>query len=123
MNKSVFRVIIAGGRDSADRDVLFTMADHYLSDKAATHDIVIVSGTARGADALGEIYASERGYAIRRFPADWERYGRAAGHKRNAEMADNADALISFWDGKSRGTKNMIETATKKGLLVRVVKY
>ena len=56
-------------------------------------------------------------------PADWEKYGRSAGPKRNAQMAEIANALIAFWDGQSRGTKNMIETAKQKGLIVKVVNY
>ena len=76
-----------------------------------------------GADALGERYAAERGYLLRRFPADWKQYGRAAGVRRNKEMAQNADALIAFWDGISRGTKNMIEEATAAGIIVCVKRY
>ena len=57
------------------------------------------------------------------YPADWERHGRAAGPIRNEEMAEVSDALIAFWDGKSRGTKSMIEIARRKGLQVAVVRY
>ena len=57
------------------------------------------------------------------YPADWERHGRAAGPIRNEEMAEVSDALIAFWDGKSRGTKSMIEIAMRKGLQVAVVRY
>ena len=56
-------------------------------------------------------------------PADWNRLGRAAGPIRNEEMAEVSDALIAFWDGKSRGTKSMIEIARRKGLQVAVVRY
>lgn len=72
---------------------------------------------------MGERYARERGFQLRRFPADWEQYGKSAGHIRNAKMADNADALIAFWDGESKGTKNMIDNARRKGLAVRVIQY
>ena len=84
---------------------------------------MIVSDHASGADALGERYAQERGYETEVYPADWKTNGRAAGPIRNAQMAAVADALIAFWDGKSRGTKNMIDTATKRGLQVAVVRY
>jgi len=79
-----------------------------------------VSGTARGADQLGERYAKERGYFIQRFPADWNAYGKAAGYIRNRKMAEYADALIAFWDGKSRGTLNMISLAKECGLQIRI---
>ena len=75
------------------------------------------------ADRLGERYARERGYQIQRFPADWDGDGSSAGPIRNAKMADNAHALIAFWDGHSRGTKNMIETAASKGPMVRAINY
>ena len=57
------------------------------------------------------------------FPADWKKYGKSAGYVRNSEMAEVAESLIAFWDGKSRGTKNMIDIAKNKGLKVRIVNY
>ena len=123
MDKPTYKVIIAGTRTFADYPLLCSSCDKYLSQKGQTHDIIIVSGTARGADRLGEQYASERGYQVQQFPADWEKNGRAAGYMRNADMANYSDALIAFWDGQSKGTLNMIKTARKKGLAVRVVNY
>ena len=85
--------------------------------------IVIVSGNCRGVDRLGERYAQERGYQLVRYPVneeDWMMYGRSAGQMRNAVMADNADALIAFWDNKSAGTGGMIRLAESKGLAIRI---
>lgn len=118
-----FRVIIAGTRSFNDYELLRDSCNNLLSEKQRTHTVVVISGTARGADQMGERYAKERGFQLRRFPADWEQYGKSAGHIRNAKMADNADALIAFWDGESRGTKNMIDNARRKGLAVRVIQY
>lgn len=61
-------------------------------------------------------------------PMDDERISKVfkviiAGIMRNAVMADNTDALIAYWDGISRGTKNMIDEARKKGLAVRIKRY
>ena len=120
-NKPEFRVIIAGTRDFSDYQLLRDKCDAILSEKRRDSNIVIVSGTARGADRLGERYARERGYEIRQFPADWLNDEKKAGPIRNAKMADNADALIAFWDGQSRGTKNMIEVAKRKGLVIRTI--
>ena len=122
-HSNTVNVIIAGTRTFADYDLLCRKCDEILHGKALTHSVVIVSGTARGADQLGERYAAERGYQVRRFPADWDRHGKAAGPIRNAEMADNANMLIAFWDGVSRGTKNMIDTAKNRGLEVHVIEY
>lgn len=123
-----FRVIIAGTRDFDNYTLLCEYADKMLANrKEAGYNIIIVSGCATGADTLGEQYAEARGYQVERYPAQWrdanDRYDKGAGVKRNALMADNADALLAYWDGKSRGTKNMIDEATKRGLLVRIKKY
>ena len=120
-SKPEFRVIIAGTRDFSDYQLLRDKCDAILSAKRQDSNIIIISGTARGADRLGERYARERGYEIRQFPADWLNDEKKAGPIRNAKMADNADALIAFWDGQSRGTKNMIETAKRKGLAIRII--
>jgi len=95
--------------------------DHLLSNKT-TEEIEIVSGTARGADEMGERFAKEKGYALKQFPADWDTFGKSAGYRRNSQMADYADACVVFWDGKSRGTKHMIDLAEKTGLLLRVAR-
>jgi hypothetical protein len=116
------KIIIAGGRDFNDINALTKHCDLYLS-KCNHLDIEIVSGTANGADSLGETYATNNQYGIKRFPAEWDKYGRGAGFKRNCQMAKYADALIAFWDGKSRGTRHMINTATKKGIQVKIVRY
>lgn len=119
---SKYRVIIAGCRDFNDYELLKEKCDDFLHDEKK-EDVVIISGHASGADALGERYAQERGFQLETFPADWKAHGRAAGPIRNARMASAANALIAFWDGKSRGTKNMIETAKNHNLKVVVVRY
>ena len=116
------RVIIAGCRDFNNYELLRGKCDHMLSKKKYTHKVIVVSGHAAGADALGEVYASERGFGLETYPADWSR-GRMAGPLRNEKMARVADALIAFWDGKSKGTRNMIDRATMKGIPVRIVRY
>ena len=116
----MIKVIIAGGRNFDDFNKLCQVCDEFLQDQ---NDIEIVSGAYKGADLLGERYAAERNYSLKQFPADWRRYGKSAGLKRNAEMAAYADALIAFWDGKSKGTKHMIDAANKLGLYVIIVFY
>lgn len=118
-----YRVIIAGSRSFRDYELLKAKCDAILDRKGRTHEIVIVSGTARGTDKLGERYAREHGYQSRQFPANWASFGKVAGIVRNSDMARNADALIAFWDGKSPGTRNMIENARRLGLPVRVIMF
>ena len=79
----------------------------------------VVSGGARGPDSLGERWAKARSIPIKRFTPDWE-IGNHAGIIRNQQMAHYADALVAIWDGKSRGTKHMIDYAVSLGLKVWV---
>jgi hypothetical protein len=88
--------------------MLVKVCDNILYNKSKTHKIVIVSGTAMGADKLGERYAELRGYDVVRYPANWAKYGKSAGHLRNSEMGKIADAAIIFWDEVSPGSKSMI---------------
>lgn len=115
----MFKVIIAGSRNFNDYALLKAKCDFYLQNKT---DIVVISGTANGADKLGEMYAVERGLKIERYPADWDKHGKKAGYLRNKQMADNAHALIAFTNG-SRGTGHMIDIATRQGLPVRTVYF
>ena len=116
----MFKVIIAGGRNFNDYELLRKKCDHMLSEQS---DIEIVSGKARGADSLGERYAKEKGYDVKEFAAQWDKFGKSAAYKRNAEMAEYADALIAFWDGESKGTKHMINLAKEKNIKIKVVNY
>lgn len=118
-----FKVIVAGGRNFNNYELLKECMNKALREIQKTHDIEIVSGTANGADTLGEQYAQDFLYPVKRFPADWKSHGRAAGIKRNTQMAEYADALVAFWDGVSRGTKNMIGQAKEHKLQVQVVYY
>lgn len=83
----------------------------------------VVSGTCRGGDKLGERYATANNLPLELYPADWKKYGKSAGFIRNAEMVENADALIAIWDGFSNGTKNMIEIARRKKFPILVYNY
>ena len=124
------RVIIAGSRDFNDYDLLKKSAIDIFNKKTMLPDLSrIVSGGARGADTLGERFANEMGLEITRFIPDWDGLGKRAGYVRNAEMAKysvedyNDGMLIAFWDGKSRGTKHMIDLANKHGLEVHIVNF
>jgi hypothetical protein len=122
LSEKPFRVIIAGSRSFEDYELLREKCDKILEkilDRFG--EIIIVSGTARGADRLGERYANDRGYAIERYPAQWDTYGKSAGYKRNAQMAENADALIAFPVGVTKGTQHMIKIATDARLHTRVI--
>ena len=118
-----FFVIISGSRDFNDYNLLKRKVNQYLEEKRKTHKIVIVSGNARGADKLGEKYANEEGFQLEIYKADWDKYGKCAGYKRNEQMAEVGDAVIAFWDEVSKGTKHMIDIMKEKNKLVRIIKY
>lgn len=109
-----FKLVVAGGRNFTDYPRMCSALDALrfltLPDKAVS----IVCGKARGADMLGYRYAIEHGLVVHEFPADWDTYGKRAGHLRNSQMAHFGDGLLAFWDGESRGTAGMI--STMKGL-------
>lgn len=118
-----FKVIIAGSRGFSNYKLLKDECDKFLRDKRKEYNIIIISGGARGADFYGEKYAKDEGFSLEVFPANWNKFGKSAGFRRNEQMAEVADALIAFWDGKSHGTKHMIEIMENKKLLVKVVNY
>lgn len=123
------RIIVAGSRDFDDYSLLKRTLKEYINglDIADLSQVVIISGAARGADTLGEYFAYDYQIAVRKFPAKWDEIGKRAGWVRNAEMAKYAaekhGVLFAFWDGKSRGTKNMIDLANRYSLEVHVVNY
>ena len=128
------KIIIAGGREFNNLRLLAHVCDFLLKEQT---DIEIISGMARGADKLGAYYAKMRGYKVIEKPAPWDeiegkpsreirinpngkKYWILAGNYRNNEMADEGDALIAFWDGKSKGTKSTISIAKEQGKKVFV---
>ncbi len=113
----VMKTIIAGSRGIDEYQLVVEAVEESGWFKDITE---VVSGGARGPDRLGEMWAKYHQIPIKLFPADWDRLGRGAGHIRNAQMADYADALIAVYDGHSRGTANMIQRAKSKGLKVYV---
>ena len=119
------KVIVAGGRDFNDYKLLKETLNNFQQEYGNITEVV--SGTAKGADKLGEQYANENNISIKRFVPDWEGLGKKAGHVRNRKMGDYAKEhngmLVAFWDKQSRGTKGMIDYSTKIGLKSVVVYY
>ena len=115
------KVIIAGGRNFNDYELLKAELNILIVPTIMLHrNIEVVSGTAKGADQLGERYAKEYNLLLKQFPADWDKYGKSAGYYRNKQMADYATHCVCFWDGISKGTKMMIDLAKAANLKVQV---
>lgn len=113
------KVIIAGSRHFTDYKTFKAELDTLLLqcyEEGFLLEIdTVVSGGCRGIDKMGEKWAAENHIKCVVFYAKWGKYGKSAGPLRNIEMANYADALIAFWDGKSVGTQNMIEAMQERG--------
>ena len=103
--------IVAGSRSFVNYALMKAELDAILK-----KDDVIICGMAKGADLNGKRYAKERELKVIEMPADWKKYGKSAGYKRNMEMAQIADCSIIFWDGKSPGSRHMINISKNMGL-------
>lgn len=80
----------------------------------------IVSGGARGVDTSAREYALANGIKLTEFLPEYEKYGRSAPLKRNITIIKNADLVLAFWDGRSHGTKFVIDNCKKLGIPVKV---
>lgn len=119
------KIIVAGGRDFENYEFMSAKLDEIFErlPDFKEHQITIISGMARGADTLAIRYADERNLTKVLFPANWKKYPRIAGFLRNEDMLGIATHLIAFWDGKSNGTRHMIEIAQKKDIPVWIFDY
>lgn len=107
------KLIIAGSRHL---NVSIRELEDILKEKRIYISSVseIVCGKAPGIDSDGEKFAKFHGIKVISFPADWDKYGKSAGPRRNLQMAEYSDALLLIWNGKSLGSANM--HARMKGL-------
>jgi hypothetical protein len=105
----LIRIAIVGSRDYPDmkqvRDYVDTLCD----------DVIVISGGARGVDRIAETQARQRGLRVKIYHAEWERFGKSAGYRRNADIVANSDMVVAFWDGHSRGTAHTIKLAKRDG--------
>ena len=114
------RIAVVGSRDFNNYQLLEYTLNKIVKDNK---DIVIVSGGARGADALAEQYADKRGFNKLIFLADWKKHGKRAGYLRNHYIIKHCDFCVCFWDGQSRGTAHDIELCDKYNKPCLIVKY
>ena len=102
------KVAVVGSRSFSDRKLLNKVLD-------GIGPFHLISGGAKGADSMAEVYADAHDYPKTIFLPEWEKYGRSAGFRRNYLIIQEADEVIAFWDGASKGTKHSIELAQKLG--------
>ena len=111
------RLIIAGGRTMRPTD---TTVDGWVTTAVQRFGLgpvsCVLSGGAQGIDRAGEQWARMRGVKVERHPPDWVAFGKAAGPIRNRAMVLLGDALICCWDGRSRGSRSILEAARARGI-------
>lgn len=134
------RILIAGSRSFNDYNMLRRRVIVYLiNNHIPLRDVIVISGHASGADALGEQFAERFNLPVETYPAEWNnldavpckittdkrgrKYNKLAGMNRNRIMVDKADHIIVFWDAISSGTKNDIDLARKAGKPLEVVMF
>jgi len=112
------RVLVCGGRDFEDQDLLDRTLDRINEERGIS---TIIHGLARGADRMGGEYARVHAIPVLEFPADWGKYGRKAGYVRNARMLKEGqpELVVAFPGGK--GTMNMVNQAIDAHIGVYVV--
>jgi hypothetical protein len=118
------RLIIAGSRSILDKELVFSIIKDQISKLENKYNFKInsiISGGAKGIDTFAEDYSKKYNYNFKLYPAYWDTFGKKAGYIRNVEMAKNADILLAIWDGKSKGTKHMIDIAKKENLIVDLI--
>ena len=118
------KIVVAGCRDYNNYTEAKEFIEQCISKIKKEHTLIFLSGGCRGADKLGERFAEENGYKLIRYEANLDELGSSAGPIRNYEMAQACDCVICFWDGKSKGTKSMIEFANsfKKPIRIKNIK-
>lgn len=84
---------------------------------------VLISGGAKGGDKIGAEIAAQKGWECIIHPADWKLYGRRAGLIRNQTIISQADAVVAFWDGTSRGTEHSLRLAEEQGKPVLIIRF
>lgn len=120
---SEYVIAVVGCRDYTN----YFKVDLWLDQTRPPSDIVdrrrirYISGGATGVDLIAKMYSEANGYPFTEYPADWDTHGKAAGPIRNKQMAEACNECIAFWDGKSRGTQNMIATCATLGKKVTVI--
>ena len=120
------KILVCGCRNFDDTDLLNITLSNVLTE-LKDEKCEFVEGGAKGADSLAKKFAEEHGIPVKEFPADWKCYGRFAGPIRNKKMLEYGNTgnsmLVAFWDGKSKGTKNMINLAQRARLEIQIVNF
>lgn len=115
-------VMVSGSRTWEHPTVIEDVFREY-NRRARGAEVTLIHGGAKGADQLAAAEAKELGWSLEQHNPDWEKYGRRAGILRNLVMLElNPEWVFIFWDGKSRGTKHVIDECRRRNLNHTLVK-
>lgn len=114
------KIAIVGSRNFDDHETVVRELDAVLDEKGVTRP-TIVSGGAPGVDTTAKRIAQSRGYPYVEYPADWKKYGRAAGPIRNKQIVEESEFVLAFVAPNSKGTLVTIKMAGKAGIPVKRV--
>lgn len=104
-------LFINGSRTINNKDFVYSIIKNYINDNPKVN--TIISGGAKGVDLLAKQYSIENNINYIEYKPDWKKYGKGAGIVRNITMLEECDLVLSFWDGKSKGTKFNINYCKK----------
>lgn len=122
-NMGKHKILVCGGRDFDDHELLNKILDEHTRNRNMK-DVVVIHGGARGADTLADVWATSNGCEIKKYLADWNDWGKAAGPMRNAKMLeDNPDIAIVFAFPGSNGTADMVKKSLAAGINVVKVNW
>lgn len=97
------------------------MSVEHLEDYIPKDTTEIISGGAQGVDMSARDYAIQYGIKLTEYLPEYKKYGRSAPLKRNITIIENADFVLAFWDGASKGTKYVIDNCKKQNVPVKVI--
>jgi hypothetical protein len=113
-NKKIVNIAVVGSRTYKNEDyILNNILETLKKENLSIENIVVFSGGAKGVDTIAAESMKEMGARVNEIMPNWKKYRKAAGIVRNKELVSNADIVIAFWDGRSRGTKNSINLAKR----------
>ena len=117
------KLLVCGSRSITDAAWVSEQISALIAEKGfPLSDLTLIEGGAKGVDAMCKAWAIANGVPIETHKADWARYGRGAGHRRNADMVVAANCVLILWDGISTGTKNDIDLCKKNNKNYKLVK-
>ncbi len=131
MKKMSYGLLVCGSRGIYDyrlfSEAIKQVIPNIVLDKTSqTIKLTILTGDARGVDSMGNKFAVEHGFDLVKFPADWDRFGKSAGYRRNYWMFNylttyfDEFGVFAMWDGRSPGTNHAINEALQRNVPYRV---